>query len=384
MPVDPYVVSFAPLEGIGQGPRSVPREFRIFRRGDNETESGVYVFDDKAATQVMEAWGRRQIDLTMDYEHQALHEPPIEAPAACTRWVPQVRDGDLWATDCMWTDKAWMYLANGEYRYISPAFRFDEKSMRIREVINLALTNLPAMRGIAPLVAATQGKDRKEPGMNYEQMFKDLQAKYDQLQAQLNAKDGEIAQLNAKLAGKAEPTAEAKAATEEIAGITATLSLPATAGRAERTTAVTSLAGLRASLRGVTGAADDAAAIGIIHGWKQASTETAKLSQRIAELEGAQLTAEFEGILDKAGTEGKLTPAKREELKTAALKMSGGKLTADGITFVRAALSVARATHTGSIVQDQTIGPGDLLDPTHAHIRQVLGRKPETPSGAAK
>lgn len=348
--------------------RVPPREFRIFAAGENETEKGNYLFDDKAADSVMDAWGRRKIDLTMDYEHQALAVPPIEAPASCTRWVPQIRNGELWATECKWTDRAFSYLCNGEYRYISPAFAFEEKSLRITEVLNLALTNIPAMRGIAPLVAATQ---RKEKAVDYEKLYKDLQAQFETLNSQLVAKEAQIAELTAAKATSADQQKEVLA---EVQQLTATLSLPATARSTDRTAAIAGLTSLRTNVMTLTGATSEAHAIGTIHAWKDSHGRVAQLTARVQELEEEQNKKDFDALLEEAGKNGKLEPAKREEVRTQLLSTTGGRCTKETVGIARVALSLRPAAVNAGNGTPPPAGGGGMPDPIEAHIAKVCGR----------
>jgi phage I-like protein len=382
--VIPNVVNptmFDPLVPYADGAIQVPVEFRIFSAGVNATEKGDWLFDEKAAATVMDGYARRGVDLTMDYEHMALADPPMVAPAACKRWVPQIRNGELWATECKWTDKAYGHLASGEYRYFSPAFTFDEETGRIREVLNVALTNIPAMRGIAPLVAASQRPPNggKETGMDYEKLFKDLQVLHEQLTAKLTALEAEKADLTAKLSAATGGSTEAAA---ETTALTATLSLPATARMSERAAAVQSLVALRTNIRNFTGAGDDATAIGIVHAWKQDAAKVVTLSAKVAELESAQLAAEFDAVLEAGLAAKKIDgPAGRDALKQAALTAGGGRITREGIAIVKASIGAvtAGAAGGGKVPEPKVGAPTDGLDPIQVHIATVCGR-PATPA----
>jgi len=356
---------------VGLELRVPPSEFRIFRAGVNETEKGDFTFDEEAARTVMESYGRRKVDLTMDYEHQALTEPPIEAPASCMSWVPQIRNGELWATECKWTDKAAGYLSAGEYRYFSPAFSHTDEG-RIKEVLNLALTNIPAMRGIAPLVAASRRQTtgtEEGTSMDYEKLYKELQAAHEQLTAKLTALEATNADLTAKLSTAA---GDGQTAVEEVKTLTAVLSLGATAGAPDRTAAVTALSTFRSNVRGLTGADSDAVAIGKIHSWKASHGEVERLSARVTELENEKLSGEFEGVLDAASAKG-LSPADRTKLKADALKLNGGRITHDGIAFLRTCLSLKVAIPPGGLKPPNVEG-GGMPDPLEAHIAKVCGR----------
>ncbi len=136
---------------------SAPSEFRIFSFGTTDTTKGAYAFDSEAAATVMQAAQEYGNRLTLDYEHQALNDPPMEAPSAGTYSLDLRADG-LWATDVRWTPKASAYLSNKEYLYFSPAFLHDEKG-RPKRLLNVALTNIPATKRMQPLVAAKQSTE---------------------------------------------------------------------------------------------------------------------------------------------------------------------------------------------------------------------------------
>ncbi len=137
-------------------PGGEPREFRIFPFGRVETTKGVFLFDQEAARRVMQAWRDYGNRLSIDYEHQAL-EPVSNGPVPAAGWFDlEVREDGLWAVNVDWTPRAMELLRNREYRYFSPAFYVDEEG-RIVELINLALTNLPATKRMEPLVAKAVG-----------------------------------------------------------------------------------------------------------------------------------------------------------------------------------------------------------------------------------
>jgi len=140
------------------GPATPPRAFRIFRAGVNPSTKGDFLFDAAAAQSVMaaaRAWGNRY---PIDYGHAQV-EPQSGDPAqdgkAAGWFTPALRGGELWATAVAWTPAAAAMIAAREYAYFSPAFNVDADG-RVVELTNVALTNLPAMHGLTPLVAASR------------------------------------------------------------------------------------------------------------------------------------------------------------------------------------------------------------------------------------
>lgn len=136
---------------------AVATEFCLLKAGRNTYDGGrdEILFDAEAAESCMRVYRARGIDLMADYEHQSLTRPPVKAPASAKRWVPEIRNGELWASSIQWTDAARQHIEAGEYRYWSIACRVDPKTNRCVQVINFALTNTPAADGIAALVAAS-------------------------------------------------------------------------------------------------------------------------------------------------------------------------------------------------------------------------------------
>lgn len=140
----------------GDAQRTLPTEFRIAKPGLNTTLNGPYVFDEKAAKNVMEAFNEHGAIVPIDYDHLMLNPfAPLGGGKAAGWFVPSVRDGELWASEVVWTPAAAKALLDLEYRYMSPAFYTDDEERMVR-LINAALTNLPATHGLDPLVAASE------------------------------------------------------------------------------------------------------------------------------------------------------------------------------------------------------------------------------------
>jgi phage I-like protein len=140
-----------------------PREFRIFRAGRNETRKGVFTFDAEAAKSVQsrsEVWG---VEHAIDYNHAmianaAATPAPDEAGKAAGWFRLALRDGELWAVDVRWTPAAARAISAGEWRYISPYFSHTKEG-RVIELLNVAITNLPATNKLDPLVALSVVSD---------------------------------------------------------------------------------------------------------------------------------------------------------------------------------------------------------------------------------
>lgn len=140
-----------------------PAEFCVLPSGRIDMHGyGSSVLDEAGAAGIIDEFKRRGLDMVIDYEHQTLKD--IQAPAA--GWIKSLvwkgAEG-LWAA-VEWTAQAAKYLADREYRYFSPVVEVQEKTGRIVALLNVALTNMPRIDRLKPLVAkrAGSGGDEKE------------------------------------------------------------------------------------------------------------------------------------------------------------------------------------------------------------------------------
>jgi phage I-like protein len=236
-----------------------PAAFQIFALGETPTSKGTLLFDAEAATQVMAAFQAQGNELSIDYEHQSLTDPPVRAPAAA--WFGlEVRADGLWAVNVRWTPDADAHLRAGEYRYFSPAVELDSDTGRVLRLINLALTNLPATRSMKPLVAA---KDQpQEPSMKT-------------LLTAMGLKD--------------------------------------TASEAEALSAFGQLTGRfqqsEQELLQLTSATSVNESFGVIRGLKDSAAQLTKLNMRVQELEQQDREREVEALIGQGKRDGKLAPA---------------------------------------------------------------------------
>jgi phage I-like protein len=122
-----------------------------FRAWDGRPQGlpGWYM-DGRIAGKMIAAAMAKPDDFVIDYEHASLKAS--EAPAA--GWFSRLswQDGQgLFVEDARWTDKARAMLKAGEYRYVSPVFRFNGQTGEVDSLVNLALTNTPALEGLTDL-----------------------------------------------------------------------------------------------------------------------------------------------------------------------------------------------------------------------------------------
>jgi len=155
-----------------QAAKGPPTEIRIFRAGINKTTKGSFLFDAEAAAAVMAAFTQYGNELCFDLGH-SIPDPSVsvENKKAVGWFTLEVRETDdgpeLWAINCRWKKEVAQEIADEEWGYVSPWFYFDESNGRVLEIINCALTNVPATFNAFPLrEAADRRTAQLEVGFN--------------------------------------------------------------------------------------------------------------------------------------------------------------------------------------------------------------------------
>lgn len=130
----------------------VPDWVQLLPCGLVKSTKGNFTVDQESMQLILSWFTERANDVVVDYEHQTLSEPPTEAPAA--GWAKELqnrgKDG-LWAR-IEWTDKASEYIANREYRYLSPVVLVRKSDRKAAVIHSIGLTNAPAVSGMPAIV----------------------------------------------------------------------------------------------------------------------------------------------------------------------------------------------------------------------------------------
>lgn len=115
-----------------------------------------WALDAALARSLIATFRAEKTPLVIDYEHQTLAAESNGQPAPAAGWIRDVewREGSgLWLKVEL-TERAQQYVAAGEYRYFSPVFAYDKTTGAVQRLLMGALTNNPALDGMAPLALA--------------------------------------------------------------------------------------------------------------------------------------------------------------------------------------------------------------------------------------
>lgn len=132
------------------------------------------------AQRLITAAASKKTDYSFDYEHQTLRAVTNGKPAPASAWFKSLEwvEGDgLYAVGVDWTAAASQMIAAREYRYLSPMFDYSPVTGEVGKLINVALTNLPALEELdegviaaASRLAATSSTFPEESSMDEEQI----------------------------------------------------------------------------------------------------------------------------------------------------------------------------------------------------------------------
>lgn len=129
--------------------RAVPTCIKVLPRGYVQSAKGNFVVDTESFRLLKNHMDVRKVDIVIDYEHQSLNR--TQAPAG--GWIKELilkSDGVYAMVE--WTEKAKHYLANKEYRYLSPVVFLNNRNNKVVQLHSVALTNTPAIKGMTPIV----------------------------------------------------------------------------------------------------------------------------------------------------------------------------------------------------------------------------------------
>ena len=242
--------------------------------------------DDRDIAGIIRQFKARRLDLVIDYEHQTLSD--VQAPAA--GWIKDLYPGeDALMARVEWTKKGREYIANKEYRYLSPVVLVKKADQHAAVFHSAALTNTPAITGMFAIINsdALSIEEEEEPRMELSALIELLGLEEGTAEEDVLKRIKELTQQAAEegQGGQEGKEGPAKEGTQLVANKTVLdlLGLPEDA-RTEDVTA-----------RIMAFKAGDSA-----------------LQRRVAELEKQAASQKAEELVGLAMKDGKLSPAQKE------------------------------------------------------------------------
>jgi phage I-like protein len=314
----------------------VPEEIQVIPYGvEIDTPKGKFTLDEVCAPLVMSAFEKQTNQMVIDYEHQTLMG--TQAPAA--GWIKNLinkgKEG-IWAA-VEWTNKARTYIANKEYKYVSPVFRVRLADNRVIHLINVALTNQPNIDGMVPLVNKAGDitlKFNKEESIMWKELLRKLNLAETATEAEAIAAVNKI---------------EANAADAKGAVVVANKSVLAALGLADTAT--------------------EAEITGTIMAMKQSHTQVGDLAKELATLKTSIGTKDAADAVELAMKEGKITPAQKPWADEYAKRDLEG--------FKVFAAKAPTVVVMGKVVGDDKPAEG-ALDDTQLAVNKQMGIDTET------
>jgi phage I-like protein len=243
----------------------LPSEFRLLKFGANpfwkmDGSEGELYLDAESARQVMDRFAARGLDrIAIDLDHQIVNGGPTDTAGKAYGWFkPEVRADGLYAADVKWTPEGADLLRGKAYRFFSPTVETDGEGRAV-DLLPVALTNIPALKGIPALVAA-------------------------------NAKERPMKILLTSL-GLGDDADEAKAVA-----------------------AVDALKEAHTQILALSGKSNVAEAVGAITALKAQAERVETLSAEVAQLRAEKLASEINSLLDEAVKDGRVAPAKHGDM----------------------------------------------------------------------
>ncbi|MBI4799680.1 MAG: hypothetical protein HY794_13335 [Desulfarculus sp.] len=283
-----------------------PEWVHLLPAGRLTTVDGVeYLVDQAALAQIMASQSAHGADLVIDYEHQT-HEGG-QAPAA--GWVKELaaRPDGLWGR-VQWTERGRAYVANREYRYLSPVLWVEVDSRRVVGLTDLALTNVPRIDNFPPIL------NKGDVSMNWlERLRKALALGPEAGESQvleateqaINSGRGLLATLRTLvgLDDKAEPQKVLEAVKVEV-----------NKAKAAPPAGVTAIPNSLLEALKLRPGAGESEALGAIRGLAEGSAQLAQMQGRLADLERAEVERQANRLVDRGLKEGKITPATKDQV----------------------------------------------------------------------
>ena len=352
-----------------------PAAFRIFRAGVNDSDYGPITFDGIAAAMVMQSAAEKGNPFFFDFNHgMTVAGATDEQGKSAGQFSLEVRDGELWAVNCQYTENGAARLASREYNLFSPYFGTVTDAdgiCRPYELMNVAFVNLAGLNDLTPIAA---GARRDNEGATKMKSVKCAGCGDAMKGLKFDAKDGDGDNDGDEVAD-AYCAACYKAGAKKMSAAVVALGMRPDAGDADQVAAVTGLLALRGQVRKFTGQDTDEKAVAALSAIVSKAERTDAAEAEVAEIKAASARAEFDAVLDGAAKDGKLPPADRKKLEETILALTGGKITSQAIEAAKTNVSMLSARVTTRPTPEPT-GQGPTL-PEGLRVN-LAGLKPES------
>jgi phage I-like protein len=136
-------------------PYKAPTEFRIFTFGLIETDKGDFQFTKADAELVLADRENRPL-VALDFDHRMAKPSSTNDARGAGHCRLELRNDGLWAVDVSFTPTALKQVQDGEWLYFSPFFGATKDGHHIVQLMNIALTGIPAMKNLGSLIAASR------------------------------------------------------------------------------------------------------------------------------------------------------------------------------------------------------------------------------------
>lgn len=131
---------------FGPRDRGLPERVMLFPAGRDLVgrDGKRWVFD---AEKARDATAANQSLIPLDFNHATELRAALGEETPAAGWITRVdvQAGALWGS-VEWTDKGRYAVMGRSYRYLSPAFQYDEKTREVGRVVSVALVNKPNLR----------------------------------------------------------------------------------------------------------------------------------------------------------------------------------------------------------------------------------------------
>ncbi|NUP05528.1 MAG: hypothetical protein HOW73_05660 [Polyangiaceae bacterium] len=164
------------------GERKPPAEIQLWNVGENATDYGVHVWNDRSVASVTGRYQARGNPILVDIEHNGSKLDGSNEPAETGGYARlEIRDGAPWLA-FEWSDFGREQIATGQRRFLSPEYDVDKTTGEILALYRVSLVADPATHNARVLASAQRVRAERGQPM-------DLQVILAALRAALSAED---------------------------------------------------------------------------------------------------------------------------------------------------------------------------------------------------